>query len=224
MLRLSDKPVIAKGNRQHVYVHPNDPTSLVKVPQPGTFDAQGHVPSTNWIERRFRRATMYKGFLREFREYLELKARLQEPGVPLPICEVHGTTPTDLGLGLVYERIADPDNNLPPTLKEMIEAGSLETWHLKPLHSFFDLLIENHVVISNRNLNNLVFQTQGPGKGRFIWIDSFGCKQAIPLRKWSKRLNAHSLNRLRSFVVSQAEKALANNNGLTRQPRNASVC
>jgi len=215
MLNLSDKPVIAKGNRQHVYLHPNDPTRLVKIPQPGTFDAQGHVPKTNWFERRFRRATMYKGFLREFREYLELKARLQEPGALLPICEVHGTTPTDLGLGLVYERIADPDDSLPPTLKEMIEAGSLEPWHLEFLHSFFDKLIKNHVVISNRNLNNLVFQTQGPRLGRFIWIDSFGCKQAVPLRKWSKWLNSRSLNRLRDFVVGRAKEALAQSNNVS---------
>lgn len=212
MLRLSDKPVIAEGNRQHVYSHPNDPIALVKVPQPGTFDAQGHLPGTNWIGRRFRLATMYNGFLREFRQYLELKARLQEPGVTLPICEVHGTIPTDLGLGLVYERISDPDGSLPPTLKEMMAASRLEPWHLSLLHGFFDALIEYHVVVSNKNPNNIVFQTQGTGRGRFVWIDSFGCKQAIPLRKWSKWLNTRGLNRVRNQVVRKAEKALARGN------------
>lgn len=212
MLRLSDKPVIAKGNRQHVYSHPNDPIALVKVPQPGTFDAQGHLPGTSWIGRRFRVATMYNGFLREFRQYLELKARQQEPGVVLPICEVHGTIPTDLGLGLVYERISDPDGTLPPTLKEMMAAGRLEPWHLNLLHGFFDALIEHHVVVSNKNPNNIVFQTQGVGRGRFVWIDSFGCKQALPLRKWSKWLNTRGLNRVRDQIVGKAEKALTRSN------------
>ncbi|WP_171127995.1 MULTISPECIES: YrbL family protein [unclassified Ruegeria] len=208
MLELIDKPVIAKGNRQHVYAHPYDSTLLVKVPQPGTFDARGHLPNTGWIERKIRRATMYSGFLREFREYLELKARLQEPGALLPICEVHGTTPTDLGLGLVYGRISDSDGNLPPTLHEMIQSGRLEPLHLKLLNEFFDTLIKNHVVLSNKNLSNIVFQKQKDGFGRFVWIDSFGCKQLVPLRKWSKWLNTRGLNKVRKQVVGHAERAL----------------
>ncbi|AXI46175.1 hypothetical protein C1J03_09165 [Sulfitobacter sp. SK012] len=209
MLKLSDEPVIAKGNRQHVYAHPGDPTLLVKIPQPGTFEPDGHIPNTNWFERRFRRATMYKSFVREFREYLELKAHRQEPGVLLPICAVHGTVPSDLGLGLVYERISDPDGSLPPTLKEMIDTGCLEAWHVPLLNAFFDTLIAQHVVVSNENLNNIIFQTERPGHGRFVWIDSFGCKQAIPTRKWSKWLNTRRLERVRSLFVAQAEEALA---------------
>ena len=221
MLRLSAESVIARGKRQYVYAHPNDPALLVKVPQPGTFDAHGHIPNTKWIARRFRRATMYNGFLREFRECLELKARVQEPGVQLPICEVHGTVPTDLGLGLVYERISDPDGNLPPTLKEMIQARKLEPQHLKLLHDFFDALIENHVVLSNKNLNNIVFQTKKVGPGRFVWIDSFGCKQLVPLRKWSKWLNARGLNKVRNHVVGKAEAALAHSDVVNRRTHSA---
>ncbi|MEM1273662.1 MAG: YrbL family protein [Pseudomonadota bacterium] len=208
MLVLSDKPIIAKGKNQYVYEHPHNPSRLVKVPQPHAFDAEGHKPNTKGIARRFRPATMYKGFLREFRQYLELKSRRQEPDDVLPICEVHGTTPTDIGLGLVYERVADPDGALPPSLGEMIKTERLEPWHLPILNAFFDDLIENHVMISNDNLDNVIFQTYGPRQGRFVWIDSFGCKQAIPLKKWSKQLNARSLNRYRAFFVNQAEAAL----------------
>ncbi|WP_170386909.1 YrbL family protein [Ruegeria atlantica] len=216
MLRLSAEPVLAKGNRQYVYAHPSDPALIVKVPQPGTFDDHGHIPNTNRIERRFRRATMYKGFVREFREYLELKARVQQPGVQLPICEVHGTVPTDLGLGLVYERISDPDGNLPPTLRQMIDEGHLASWHLTLLHTFFDTLIDNHVVVSNKNLSNIVFQTQGARLGRFVWVDSFGCKQALPLRKCSSLINAYGLNRVRKVIVGRAEEALAQANQVRR--------
>lgn len=209
MLVLTDKPVIAQGNQQYVYVHPHNPSRLVKVPQPETYDAEGHSVHTKGIVRIFRPGSMYKGFLREFRQYLELKARRQELNAVLPICEVHGTVPTDLGLGLVYELVADPDGTLPPSLKQMIDAGKVEQWHLPLLNAFFDEMIENHILISNRNLNNIIFQTQGPGKGRFVCIDSFGCKQAIPLKKWSKRLNTRALNRYREFFVGKAEAALS---------------
>ncbi|WP_299287446.1 YrbL family protein [uncultured Tateyamaria sp.] len=208
MLKLSDKPVIAKGERQHVYAHPDDPTLLVKVPQPGTFDADGHLPDAGWLTRRLRRATMYKGFLREFVAYLELKAEHQDPDARLPISAVHGTVQSDLGLGLVYERISDPDGSLPPSLKELMDSGRLEAWHVTALHTFFDTLIAHHVVVSNKNLKNIIFQTEGPGHGRFVWIDSFGCKQSIPLRKWSKRLNTRRLEDLRRLFVGRAEGAL----------------
>lgn len=221
MLRLRDEPVIAKGNRQHVYVYPGHPELLVKVPQPGTFDAEGHIPGTNRIERRLRRATMYKGFFREFREYLELKARLQEPGVPLPICSVYGTVPTDLGLGLVYGRISDPDGSLSSSLQELIDTGRIEDWHLPLLNEFFDTLIEQHVIVQNKNLNNLVFQVEGPKSGRFVWIDSFGCKQLVPLRKWSKRWNARGLERVRSRVLTRTEEALARLAGTGSQAQQA---
>lgn len=209
MLRLLDKPVLAKGKHQHVYAHPDDPTLLVKVPQPGTFDALGHVPKTSRTKRFFCRATMYKCFLREFREYLELKARQQEPGMPLPVCEVHGTVPTDIGLGLVYQRISAPDGSLSPSLKHMIETGQLETRHVPLIHSLFDELIEKHIVVDDRNLDNIVFYEPEPGRGRFIWIDGFGSNQALPLRKWFKQLNARRLEKVRRKFVGRAEEALA---------------
>ena len=208
MLELKDKPVIARGNRQFVYAHPHDPSLLVKVPQPGTFDKDGHIPKAGLLERRFRRATMYKGFLREFREYLELVARWQDADAVLPVCAVRGTEPTDLGLGLVYERISDPDGSLPPSLHEMVEAGTLRRWHLPLLDAFFDSLVQNHVVVSNGNPGNIIFQSQGDRSGRFVWIDSFGCKQAIPYRKWSKMLNARRLEKIRTRFLSRARAAL----------------
>lgn len=209
MLRLSDRPFIAKGTRQYIYEHPNDPDLLVKVPQPGTFDSQGHLPETGWMRRRLKRSTMYNGFLREFREYLELQARTQAIGVTLPICPVHGTTPTDLGLGLIYERISEPDGSLSPNLAELIETGRFENKHFDLLHNLFDSLIENHVLVSNKNLSNIVFQTREADQGSFIWIDNFGSKQAIPLRKWFKWENARNLNRLRKQVIVKTELALA---------------
>ena len=211
MMKLSDAPVIAKGNRQYIFAHPSEPALLVKVPQPGTFDTYGHIPKTGWFARRFSRATMYRDFVREFREYIELKARYQEPGVLLPICAVHGTVPTDLGLGFVYERISDPDGSLPPTLKELIDTGRLDAWHMSLLNTFFDTLIAHDVLISNKNLKNIIFQTESAGHGRFVWIDSFGCKQVIPILKWSKWLNKFNLERKRKQIIALAEDRMARN-------------
>lgn len=41
----------------------------------------------------------------------------------------------------------------------MIDEGRLEPWLLTLLHIFFDTLIENHAVVTNKNLNNIVLQT-----------------------------------------------------------------
>ena len=205
-MKLSDAHIIAKGNRQNIFAHPSDPTLIIKVPQPGTFDTDGHLPRAGWFSRRFRRATMYRDFLREFREYIELKARYQEPDALLPICAVHGTVPSDLGLGFIYERISDPDGSLPPTLRELIDTKQMDAWHMSILDKFFDTLIAHDVIISNKNLKNIIFQTVRPGHGRFVWIDSFGSKQVLPIYKWSKWLNTLNLERKRRQIVGMAKE------------------
>lgn len=203
---LSGQPVIAQGRRQHIYEHPGDPTSLIKLPMPGSYDAKG-----NLIERRrfdrFRRATAFRDFLREFREYLELKARHQSPGTPLPLCAVRGIVETDLGLGLVYERIGDADGALAPTLKTLIRRKRIEPHHLEEIEVLFRQLMDNHVVVSNFNLDNIVYQAGRGGAGRFVYIDSFGSKEFIPVRRWFRSRNDRKIRAIRASCIEKMSRA-----------------
>ncbi|MCL6283041.1 PhoP regulatory network YrbL family protein [Ruegeria sp. 2012CJ41-6] len=126
----------------------------------------------------------------------------------MPICEVHGVVQTDLGLALVYERIAEPDGQLSPCLLDLAESGAITQQHVDDLHRHFDLMSEEHVVVSNENPRNVIYQTWPDGTGRWVWIDSFGSKQTIPTRRWSRRLNHRRLDRVREKFVAIAEASM----------------
>ncbi|CUH44590.1 YrbL family protein [Ruegeria atlantica] len=197
LLEIGNSPVIAKGNRQFVYEHPFDKGLLLKVPQPHTMDAGSRLVTDKWYDRLFRRATAFKGFMREFDEAFFLMIRHQESPEVMPVCRVFGTAPTDKGLALVYERISDPDGQLSPSLGQLIAEDRLTPQHLSDLNNHFDQLSDERVIISNKNTGNLVYQTWPDGSGRWVWIDSFGSKQVIPLRRWVRSYNDRKLGQVR---------------------------
>ncbi len=208
LLRLKDCEVIAQGNRQYVYQHPHAPDTLLKIPQPHTTDGKANLLTDKWYDRLFRRSTVFKGFLREFNESFDLMVRYQSKDKAIPVCEVRGVVQTDMGLALMYERISEPDGQLSPSLKELAQSGRLTQEHLASLHKHFDELIEEQVLISNKNAGNIVYQTYSDGSGRWVWIDSFGSKQIIPARRWFRFLNRRKINQIRERFAGVAENAL----------------
>ncbi|MCA0926975.1 YrbL family protein [Ruegeria profundi] len=207
-LKLKNSQVISQGNRQFVYQNPDDPNTLLKVPQPHTTNGQANLVTDSWFDRKFRRSTTYKGFLREFHESFDLMVRFQNRSDPIPVCEVRGVLQTDIGIALVYERISDPDGQLSPSLQELAESGRLTPHHLDCLDKHFDELIEAKVLVSNKNTRNIVFQTFPDGSGRWVWIDSFGSKQIVPVRRWFQFLNRRKINQIRERFMGVAEDAL----------------
>ena len=204
---LTGQPVIAQGRRQYIYEHPGDPTSLIKLPMPETYDAEGNLTERRSLDR-FRRATAFRDFLREFREFVELKARHQQHDARLPLCEVRGVVQTDLGLGLVYERIGNPDGTLAPTLKALIRQRRIRQRHIDEIEAHFRELMDAHVVVSNFNLDNIVYQTGGDGSGRYVWIDSFGSKEFIPVRRWFRSRNDRKIRAIRASCIEKMSRAL----------------
>jgi hypothetical protein len=209
VLKLTNCEVIAQGNRQFVYQHPDAPDTLLKVPQPDTMDDQANLLTDTWFDRTFRRSTVFKGFLREFHESFDLMVRYQNRDDPIPVCEVRGVVQTDMGLALMYERISEPNGQLSPSLKELAQSGGITREHVNALHKHFDELIEERVLISNKNTGNIVYQTFADGSARWVWIDSFGCKQAVPVRRWIGFLNKRKINQIRERFTGVAETALS---------------
>ncbi|MGR3660295.1 MAG: YrbL family protein [Paracoccaceae bacterium] len=195
---LSDKPIIAQGSRQHVYDHPLDPTSLIKFPMPETYNtSDANLKDRKKWSDRFRRSTAFRDFLREMREYVELKAKHQKAGAKLPLCAVRGIVQTDMGLGLVYERVSEPDGSLSPNLDDLIGSNQVQQRHFDAFEDFFDSLLKYDIVVCDMSLDNLVYHTDTDGDSRIIWIDSFGSKRPIPLRRWFKTLNNRKIEQVR---------------------------
>jgi hypothetical protein len=79
----------------------------------------------------------------------------------------------------------------------LIAEDRLTPQHLSDLNKHFDQLSDERVIISNKNTGNLVYQTWPDGSGRWVWIDSFGSKQVIPLRRWVRSYNDRKLGQVR---------------------------
>lgn len=89
---LRDSNYIAKGRQQFVYEHPSDPSALIKITM------LEKLASEEPFRTRASAAATLRPFLREFKEYILLKARNQSPNTLLPACEVRGIVQTDIGL------------------------------------------------------------------------------------------------------------------------------
>lgn len=207
LIKLSNQKRITDGKRQNIYEHPDDPTTLIKITKPKTFDSNGNLKERRFSDR-FRPATAFRSFLLEFNEFLLLKARNQSPNPALPLCQIRGIAQTDIGLGLLYERISNPDGTLAQPLKQLITSGNIAQQHLDEIEVFFQNQINNHVVVGNFNPLNIVYQINADGSGRFVWIDSFGSKQFIPIRSWFKSQNARKIRKIRALHVGNMQAAL----------------
>lgn len=201
VLTLTGSPIIAQGTHQYVYEHPQDPTSLIKFRKPEAYDptSANLIGRAKWHEKfRYLRSTAYQDFLREFREYVELKAKHQQADARLPLCAVRGVIQTDIGMGLVYERMSEPDGSLSPNLEDLIKEGQVRQHHLDAFEAFFDSLLFHNIVGSAMTLDNLVYHTEADGQARFVWIDSFGSKRYVPLRRWFRFLNNKKIEQARA--------------------------
>ena len=209
IVRLSESKHIAAGKQQFVYEHPDDPTSLIKIFKPHKCDAVGqkpYKPDRNGVGKprfrnKFRRATAYKGFLREFREYLEVKASCQTTDPLLPISEIKGLVATDLGLGMVHERISGADGTLSPTLASLARSGQLHQYHRMAIDEFFERMIALHITAGDLNPHNIVYQSGDEGSGRAVCVDGFSKKQKIPYLRFLKRLNTRELVRMKGELI-----------------------
>lgn len=113
MLQLRQTKPIASGKHRLLFQHPDDAARLVKVIRPEIVDLRGR--DGPWY-RRLARTGPYRGFAREFNEYLVYRYASKDLS---PLACVTGLVDTDMGLGLVVEKICAADGGL---------AMDLEAW------------------------------------------------------------------------------------------------
>ena len=182
MLQLSQATPIATGKHRQVYQHPDEPGQLVKVIRAellgSTADAQRH---------RWPRTGPYRGYVREFKEYLA--SRNADPGRS-PLAQVIGLADTDLGVGLVVEKICDADGALAPTLATWLRRDGFTAPMQQALDVLLAALLRHNVIATDLHAFNLVCASDGGDAPRLVMIDGFGEKNIVPHRSMSRRHNA----------------------------------
>jgi hypothetical protein len=189
LLCLRNGSPLAVGQLRQIFQHPHEPDLLVKVLRPDAI-ARRWGAGVRWY-KRLPRARHYTGYVRELKEYIATCAR--HPDRHAPIARIVGLAPTDLGLGLVVEKVRGSDGALAPTLATRYATeGGFSAAIEQDLAEFVHGLLACNVIVGDLHAWNLVYGTDSRGGPRFVMVDGFGEKLAIPLTSMSRRYNRHN--------------------------------
>jgi hypothetical protein len=174
------------GHVRAVFAHPEREDWVVKVMRKDAVEARWGG-ARRWY-KRLPRARHYASYVRELKEYIALQAR--HPGAIAPIARPRGIVETDLGLGLVMERIRGTNGGLAPTLLQLLrEQGGMTALLDEELALLFSGLQSHEIIVGDLHAGNIVYGSDARGGPRLILIDGFGEKNIVPRCSMSRRFN-----------------------------------
>jgi hypothetical protein len=152
---LTDKDLLAKGGERACYIYPSDNTKVIK-----TIFAQGLHNNQNELEYTYM-------------QYLERK------GVDLShITKCFGFVDTNIGKGLVYDRVIDFDNTPSKSFRYYVANKLLSQDTQEQLVEELRIYLnKNLILFVDTSLTNLFCQQYEKDKFRLIIIDGLGAKR-----------------------------------------------
>lgn len=200
------------GHLRQVFQHPLQPDLLVKVMRADVVEARWGK-TARWYKRRLR-ARHYTGYVRELKEYIASQARAGTGSVP--ICRMVGLVDTDLGLGLVSEKVRATDGGLAPTLAAVyVDERGFSTRVENGLARLLAELLEYNVIVGDMHAWNIVYGSDSRGGPRFVLVDGFGEKHVLPRSSMSHRLNAWNTRKLFARMRAQLVRLVPLETGST---------
>lgn len=200
VMHLSDRDIVAKGGHRNVYACPNQPELLVKVTRP-RFRRNRSI-----MKRAVRRLLPDSAFRNALKELeCEMKAALKS-GLDisrLPLARSFGVVQTDVGPGVVVERISTEDGALAQNLLSMCARQEMTAETLDDLNIFVRKLFEFQIVGRDIHGKNIVYGLRDDIR-MFFLIDGYGERNLVPLRSLSRRLNDRSLNKQMQHIAQQS--------------------
>ncbi|MDR2862976.1 MAG: PhoP regulatory network YrbL family protein [Puniceicoccales bacterium] len=196
------KPV-AMGAHNFVFIHPDDPSLVVKVIKPAMrYENQKKLPLRRRLFRRFKH---HKDFLRTVTEHIAsyVKAGPRPSFLQRFYCLIE----TDYGLASVTKAERDKEGNFAPTLRRLLRDGKFDDKAQAALENFFEEFLKSDVIISDiHNIDNLVYSyDEEKDTSRFIVIDGLGESTLLPFCAYFKIFNR--LQKLRK--IKKMRKAIA---------------
>ena len=209
VFKVEDLVRMGEGGKRVLYEHPEDPSKLIKVTKPrdpitenGLFDRLADVLDFD---------TRQRAISKEIKEYERVVA-LERRGFGVsPIAHMYGYAATDRGPALVVEKIASHDGNIAQSLRQILSRRTLDLNEHKALNIFAKNLLEFDVRASDLTAANIVLGhrfTDNPNPPlEAVLVDGYGDTHLLPVRSWSRHLNALSnhrrLHRIAQFLGLQ---------------------
>jgi hypothetical protein len=202
ILALAAAEPLAVGHLRSVFQHPVQRDELIKVMRADAVASRWNAPG-RW-HKRLPRTRHYVGYLRELKEYIGVRARA--PEIEAPIARMVGIVDTDLGLGVVSEKVVDANGALAPTLAAVYEKRGFTPELGAALLQFLAGLLAGNVIVGDMHAWNIVYGSDSRGGPRLVMIDGFGEKHAIPISSMSRAINRYRTNRLYKRMLAQLQR------------------
>ena len=210
ILHLAHLKPVAVGSQRYVFVHPHDPDLIVKVPTERYVDRRSGERGKWWkkLHRKYLRSRHFLVFHRELHEQFALRA--SAAALPPYVQTIVGIVETDLGMGLVSQAVRGRDNELAPSLLQLLQQDRFGEPARRQLDEFVRWLLESNVVVGDLNPGNLVFGHDPVLGDHFVVIDGLGDKNLVPLNSFSARLNRRSklrrIERINAIIAKYATR------------------
>lgn len=152
-LVLTEDLIIAKGSAVICYEHPNDSSKIIKISHQKKF-----YKNQNQIEN------IYYNYLKKH-------------NIPTTyIAKCYGYIDTNLGKGLVFEKVCDYNGNISIMFTDYLKnndrlALNYEEILMKDLETY---ILKNNILFLDISLKNILFSQYEKGKYKLIIIDGLG--------------------------------------------------
>jgi hypothetical protein len=203
LIVLKNQSPLAGGKTQSVYQHPDDSNLLIKV---RNLDRLKQT-----YERRLggrigfkRRHGFYTTWHRELEHYFSVCLRLGYR--PHFLLEYHGVADTDIGLGLIVNRVNDRAGNLAPTLAELVTKTGLTDDLRAKVEDLRRQMNELRISTNDISVSNIVYGWNERIGDHLVLIEGIGVNTFVPLANFSNYFNVRSNNRHFARTVRWLEK------------------
>lgn len=166
MIELNKGFFLAQGGERDCYIHPTDENKLIKIMQDKNKTDQNSVDE------------IYYNIL--------IKNKVSFSNIP----KCYGYIETNLGKGLIFDRILNYDRSLCKSFRYMIAHKLISMEEQKKLiEDLKNYLFNNKILFVDSSLTNILYQKKNENESSLIIIDGLGAKR-MGFKFWLYRISS----------------------------------
>ena len=190
VITLSNIPPLGSGEDRVVYPHPERPDLCIKIPQRSldNLNIKGMRDTIFYLSRICRKESLDYNFVDV--RYAERLERRKDGNMFQHIPRCYGFVETDLGVGVVWQRIQDFDGKPCTTLKDIKHRGQPLTAEERDklwmaLQAFFSWQLDHGIMLREMAYTNIMICRLNENEIRLYHIDAIGCADLIPFADYA---------------------------------------